>query len=170
MIKRQFDISTNKPTYYVDNRQYLQSRNMTQEQNRFNYLVSGKTNATPGTTAALNNTYAANGSYVTNKACGLTSHAAQVYYKPSNPRFGEQGAVSASSHTTRVKYDSVSNSSLVFRNTIGPATANALAYGVSEPGYTVKDIIGYPNKKTPKADKYTGQVKCCELKKFVNQI
>jgi hypothetical protein len=159
MIKRQFDLTTNKPTYYVDNRQYLESRNLTQDQNKFNFLIKGDATTTPGTRSALSNTYAANGSFVTNKSCGLSGHAAQVYYKPNNPQFGQQGAVTSSSHITRVKYDSVTNSSVLYSRTVGSALANALAYGVPEPGYTSKDIIGYPNINTPVIDKYTGKLK-----------
>lgn len=42
----------------------------------------------------------------------------------------------------------------------GKHTANALAYGVSSSGYTVKDKIGYPAPKTPTATR--GVVSACD--------
>jgi hypothetical protein len=72
-----------------------------------------------------------------------------IYYKPNNPGFAQQGAVSASERVARVKYNSITNSTAVYRNAFGLAVANALAYGVSENGYTVKDKIGYPTIKYP---------------------
>jgi len=94
---------------------------------------------------------------------------AAIYYKPNNPQFAQQGAVSSGALTSRIKYDSITNSSVVYRNALGLQVANALSYGVSENGYTIKDKIGYPNKKTPKVTS-TGVYKQCELKSFVNKI
>jgi hypothetical protein len=94
---------------------------------------------------------------------------APIYYKPNNPQFAQQGGVSSSSLTTRKKYDSITNSSAIYRNALGLQVANALAYGVSENGYTIKDKIGYPNKKTPNVTK-TGVYAPCGLKSFVHQI
>jgi hypothetical protein len=165
MIKRQFDITSNKPTYYVNNNQYLQSRNKTLAQNQYTFLVSGNTTAKPGTTSAMKNFYAANGT----SKCTFYGRV-PVYYKPNNSGFAQQGAVTSSSHITRVKFDSISNSSVIYRRTLGASIANVLAYGVQEPGYTVKDILGYPNKKTPVIDKYTGELKKCNLKKLSHEI
>jgi len=72
-----------------------------------------------------------------------------LYYKPNNYQFAQQGAVSASSLITRVKYNSITNSTVGYKNAYGTSVANALAYGVSDTGYTIKDKIGYPNKCTP---------------------
>jgi hypothetical protein len=94
---------------------------------------------------------------------------APIYYKPNNPQFAQQGAVSSSALTSRIKYDSITNSSAIYRNAYGLQVANALAYGVSENGYTIKDKIGYPNKKTPKVTS-TGVYAKCDLKSFVHQI
>jgi hypothetical protein len=94
---------------------------------------------------------------------------AAIYYKPNNPQFAQQGAVSSSALISRIKYDSITNSSAIYRNAYGLHVANALAYGVSENGYTIKDKIGYPNKKTPKVTS-TGVYKKCDLTSFVNQI
>ena len=83
-----------------------------------------------------------------------------VYYKPNNPQFAQQGAVSASSLITRKKYDSITHSSVLYRAAYGLQVANALAYGVSENGYTIKDKLGYPNKQTPIVTS-TGEYRKC---------
>uniref|UniRef100_A0A6C0D3B8 Uncharacterized protein n=1 Tax=viral metagenome TaxID=1070528 RepID=A0A6C0D3B8_9ZZZZ len=92
-----------------------------------------------------------------------------VYYKPNNPQFAQQGAVSSSSHITRRKYDSITHSSVLYRAAYGLQVANALAYGVSENGYTIKDKLGYPTKQTPMVTA-TGQYRKCGLTKFTHQI
>jgi hypothetical protein len=95
---------------------------------------------------------------------GLQSPYVTIYYKPNNPQFAQQGAVSASSHTVREKYNTITNNTDKYRKAYGLSVANALAYGVPENGYTWKDKIGYPNKKTPVISKYTGEMKKCENK------
>jgi hypothetical protein len=72
-----------------------------------------------------------------------------LYYKPSNSKFASQGGVDSSARLTRLKYDTVTNSANTFMTAYGKHTANALAYGVQSPGYTVKDKVGYPAAKTP---------------------
>ena len=95
---------------------------------------------------------------------GLQMPYVSVYYKPNNPQFAQQGAVSASSRTVREKYNVITNNTARYRDGYGIAVANALAYGVPENGYTIKDKIGYPNKKTPVISKFTGEMKKCELR------
>lgn len=94
---------------------------------------------------------------------GLQSPYVTIYYKPNNPQFAQQGAVSASSHTVREKYNTITNNTEKYRKAYGLSVANALAYGVPENGYTWKDKVGYPNKKTPVISKYTGEMKKCEI-------
>lgn len=72
-----------------------------------------------------------------------------LYYKPNNHKFAQQGAVSSSDRITRLKYESITNSAASYANALGLAVANALAYGVPQGGYTLKDRLGYPNKCTP---------------------
>jgi hypothetical protein len=86
----------------------------------------------------------------------------QVYYKPNNPQFAQQGAVTSSSLTARLKYMSVTNSTAAYRRALGAQVGDALAYGVPEYGYTVKDKIGYPNKVTPVVTS-TGVKEQCSL-------
>jgi len=95
---------------------------------------------------------------------GLQRPYVTIYYKPNNPQFAQQGAVTASSHTVREKYNAITNNTDKYRKAYGLSVANALAYGVPENGYTWKDKIGYPNKKTPVISKYTGEMKKCEYR------
>lgn len=94
---------------------------------------------------------------------GLQTPYVTIHYKPNNPQFAQQGAVSASSHTARERYNTITNNTVKYRNAYGLSVANALAYGVPENGYTIKDKIGYPNKQTPVISKYTGEMKKCEI-------
>ena len=92
---------------------------------------------------------------------GLTPTYTRVYYKPNNPQFAQQGAVTSSSLIARIKYNSITDSTVAYRNALGKAVGNALAYGVSEGGYTLKDKIGYPLTKTPKFSKYNDKIRIC---------
>ncbi len=83
-----------------------------------------------------------------------------LYYKPSNSKFASQGGVDSSARLTRLKYDTVTNSANSFMTAYGKHTANALAYGVQAPGYTIKDKIGYPALKTPTVNR--GEVTTCD--------
>ena len=100
---------------------------------------------------------------------GLHSSFTQIYYKPSNSQFAQQGAVSASSLIARLKYNSITNSTAIYQRAYGKSVANALAYGVSENGYTIKDKIGYPVKNTPTFT-ISGALKVCSLTKISNSI
>lgn len=92
-----------------------------------------------------------------------------IYYKPSNSKFSVQGAVSSGDLITRKKYDTITTVGSSYRSAFGEPTANALAYGVSSYGYTIKDKIGYPIKKTPVISK-SGDLLQCPVRKFVNII
>ena len=93
-----------------------------------------------------------------------------LHYKPNNPQFGQQGAVSSGDLITRRRYNSITNSAASYRNTLGQSVANALAYGVPANGYTIKDKIGYPLKQTPTFSKYSDEMKKCSVTTFVNKI
>ena len=92
-----------------------------------------------------------------------------LYYKPNNPQYGQQGAVSSSSRIQRLKYNSITDSAYSYQNAYGKNVANALAYGVPANGYTIKDKIGYPLKRTPKFNA-NGSVTCCVPTTFANII
>ena len=102
----------------------------------------------------------AQGSQASNMTANITSNYVSMNYKPNNPQFGQQGAVSSSTLVARKKYDTITTVGAKMKAAYGSATANALAYGVSDHQYTLKDRMGYPMKKTPVISKYTGQVIC----------
>ena len=86
-----------------------------------------------------------------------------LYYKPNNSQYAQQGAVSASSRITRLKYNTITTNASKYRNTLGESVGNALAYGVSDTTYTIKDKIGFPNKKTPQFVPHSGeQIPSCK--------
>jgi len=101
---------------------------------------------------------------------GIRPSYVKLFYKPNNPQFAQQGGVSASDLITRKKYNSITNSTAAYRTAFGGAVANALAYGVPSNGYTVKDKLGYPIKKTPTFSKYTDDMKQCPVTSFANAI
>jgi len=89
----------------------------------------------------------------------LIPNYSQVYYKPSNHQFATQGAVSSSDLIARKKYDNITNVGASFRSAFGKQTMNAIAYYSSDYGFTIKDKLGYPTKKTPVFTKYES---CCK--------
>ena len=93
-----------------------------------------------------------------------------VHYKPSNPGFATQGAVSSSDLITRRKYNTINTVAGSMRSAYGNHTASAVAYGVPAYGYTKKDKIGYPMKQTPTFSKYSNIMKKCSVRKFANAI
>ena len=80
-----------------------------------------------------------------------------LYYKPNNQAFGTQGAVDSSSYIHRAKYVAITNYAKTLKSAYGDAVANALAYGVSEHAYTVKDKIGFKKTAVPVIDS-TGNI------------
>ena len=128
----------NRPEHYSSASQYLHGRNKTFQQNQFNNLrIENPSNS-------AENVYASN----TIQYCGSEQYV-PVYYKPSNSKFANQGAVESSSRLVRLKYDTITDAGSKLRHAYGSQTANALSYGGPETGYTIKDKMGYPNKCTP---------------------
>jgi hypothetical protein len=85
----------------------------------------------------------------------------RVYYKPNNPQFAQQGAVTSGSKIARIRYDTITNSAASYRSAFGLHVSNALAYGVPANGYTIKDKLGYPNPNTPTVTT-TGEMRFCK--------
>ena len=139
----------NKP-YFTNSQQYLNNRNLSYEKNNYQYKD-------------LNNDFSYRSNNVTN--CSI-----DVHYKPSNQRFAIQGAASSSDLIARKKYNTITTVGDSYRTAFGNQTANALAYGVSDYGYTVKDKVGYPMKKTPTFTKYSDTMKICTVRKISNAI
>jgi hypothetical protein len=117
-------------------------------------------------------TYPANQNNLTNTVVtgtnvpGLSPSYVPIYYKPNNPQFGTQGAVSSSDLIARRKYDTITTVGSSFRSAYGNQTANALAYGSSQYGYTLKDKIGYPAKKVPTFASYSHAMRQCSTRKI----
>lgn len=88
--------------------------------------------------------------FYSDSSAGLKPPYVPIYYKPSNPQFANQGGVSSSNYVSKRRYDAITNNGEANRQAYGAAVANALAYSVPIPGYTLKDKIGYPNKLIPK--------------------
>ena len=163
MIRRKFD--TNNKTYYTSANQYLYSRNQTFSQNEYHNFRQGSATAKPGSTYTTDNKYSSN----TVSHCSTNStEYVPVYYKPNNSKFAEQGAVTSSNRLVRLKYDTITRSGVQFRAAYGTSVENALAYGVSENGYTIKDKIGFPVKKTPVFSKYSDKMNSCSQTGFVS--
>jgi len=80
---------------------------------------------------------------------GIGTPYVPLYYKPNNSKFATQGSVDASSRLSRLKYDTITKSANSYMTAYGKQTANALAYGVPGPSYSIKEKIGYPNIRTP---------------------
>jgi hypothetical protein len=90
-----------------------------------------------------------------------------LYYKPSNIIFGIQGPVDSSTYTHRVKLNEVTRNGYLTKSAFGSATANALAYGVSEQSYTLKDKVGFKLTATPIINP-DGSV--CSNRKFIYRM
>ena len=105
-----------------------------------------------------------------NKSPGLQPSYVPIYYKPNNSQFGTQGAVSSGDLITRKKYDAITTVASSFRSAYGNQTANALAYGTSQYGYTIKERTGYPSKVTPTFSKYSNVLSKCSVRKISQEI
>jgi len=90
----------------------------------------------------------------------------RVNYKPSNPQFASQGGVSASSAIARVKYNAITRDTALYNKAFGVTVTNSLAYGVPEAGYTIKDKIGYPLRKTPRFSPLSTAMQCSTCNKW----
>jgi hypothetical protein len=156
MIKK--NTSNISANYYTNSQQYLQSRSRTFSQNQYNYIKLGNPNAKPGDPLSQHNTYYPNSSFIAlDSSC---VYIPPVYYKPSNSEFASQGGVSSSERTLRKVYNTITTNASVYRKAYGSQVADALAYGVPTPGYTVKDTIGYPNTNVP-IIKPDGKLRSC---------
>jgi len=96
---------------------------------------------------------------------GIAPRYDVLYYKPSNITFGVQGSVDSSTYTHRSKFNAVNKGGYLSKSAYGDATANAMAYGVSEQPLTLKTTTGYNATKTPVINPITGQK--CDLNKFI---
>ena len=142
-------IRKNNPTqqqYYTSNQQYLNSRNLTYKQNQYKYI----SNISLPPTIDINT--------INITQCKTPK---QPTFKPNNPQFSQQGAVTSSSLVTRLKYDTITRVASTLIDKFGINTANALAYNTAFIGYTAKDKIGFPTKLTPVVKKYSNVMTSC---------
>lgn len=100
----------------------------------------------------------------------IKSNYIPIYYKPNNPQFGCQGAVTSGDFITRKKYDAITTSANTFRTAFGNQTAGAVAYGVPSYGYTLKDRVGFSNIKIPKLNKYNGSLGKCIISRQIRNM
>jgi len=121
---------------------------------------------TAGVYPSINTT--ASTTFGTVKSPALAPSYVPVYYKPSNYQYAEQGGVSSSSRTLRIKYNSI----MTTAGRTAPynmALANSVAYDVPVPDYpnTVKDKIGYKLTATPVVKEFGDNTKLDRCKKFI---
>lgn len=135
MIPKKFNATRNNDQYYTSTNQYLTSRNRTFTQNQYNFIHENDTYATPGFQPSC------------------------VYYKPNNHQFAQQGGVSASALTQRVKYDTVRTTTAPYRNGYG-AVASSLAYYEPVNGRLKKSGEAYPTRCTPLFTQTTSDIQC----------
>jgi hypothetical protein len=92
MIKKQFDLSTDKPKYYTDSRQYLNSRNRTYEQNNFHYIREGDITAVPGSSLSVSNIYTTNSTTDCKRYYISNDTLFNYQWVAGNPTFAETGS------------------------------------------------------------------------------
>lgn len=156
-----------KQNYCTSSTQYLYNRGLTFQQNSYFHVNSGDNTLEPGAPGSSNNIYGSNTGV---KICPQKPYNyIPIFYKPSNYKFGNQGAVTSSNRTLRKKYDTVTNATSTFRTAFGNQTTNALAYGVPEYGYTAKNVIGFPLIKCPVITP-AGKLKTCTRLRTIRNL
>lgn len=166
-----------KNNYSTSSQEYLHARNRTFQQNQFNYTVSGNRVAVPGTNATSQNVYRTQSEISSAiydpsgslSACTNMRHPfTNVYYKPNNSKFAQQGAVNSGSYLLRKKFDTITDNTVMYRKAYGNQVASAMGYGSAQGVYTYKDKIAFPVKKTPTFPSYikdtAGMQKCRDTK------
>lgn len=96
--------------------------------------------------------------YYSTISFGVKPQYVTVAYKPSNSQFAQQGGVSSSALISRKKYNTITTIGGSYYTPYGSQVANALAYGGTTPGYTIKDKKGFPNTNFPVVSKYTNKI------------
>lgn len=134
-----------KPNYNYNNKQYLNSRRKTFDQNQYTYASN-----TVDTTVNVTD-------------MSGVCHLKAVTYKPSNTQFATQGAVSAGDLIARIKYDNITNMGTKYRNAYGSSVARAYAYNVSNDVYNEKEKVGYRLTATPTFNPVNGTMKSCSI-------
>ena len=161
--KPNINSNPSKPKYYTSNKSYLESRCKSYDQRKYNFSGTVSDTIKPGSNDASNFAYRSNccpsnakcDTWSTvNSSCGSSAECSNfisdsslncVYYKPSNPKYAVQGAVSSSQRLLRQKVDSINlaaaNADPSNNNffQVGNSIGNAVAYSSrSETPFTIK--------------------------------
>jgi hypothetical protein len=137
--------STEIPTrkYCFDTKSYLKSRVLTYEQRLTGSRISGIDYVVSGTTQPIYPTDSSTGTQNRNSLdCSeICNQPITIIYKPNNPQYAQQGAVSSSSRLARLKLNSINKHANSLRSSFGDATANASKYNPSgNAPFTTKSI------------------------------
>ncbi len=92
MIKKQFDLSNDKATYYTDSRQYLNSRSKTYDQNNFHFFREGDVTAVPGSSQSISNIYTTNSTSDCKKYYITSDTSFNYQWVAGNPTFASTGS------------------------------------------------------------------------------
>jgi hypothetical protein len=164
MMPKKFNVAKNNDQYYSSTTQYLNSRNMTFQQNQYNYIRQGNNLSKPGSALAINNTYSANGLNHCATVANKTPYV-PVFYKPNNSQYATQGAVDSSARITRKIYDTLTTVGSKMRTPQGSTVSKSLAYKVPTGTFSYIKDSGkpFPTKVTPIINKYTGKLMKCQF-------
>ena len=106
-------VSKLNKSYYTTLQQYRENRCQTYEQRAFNFVSNAAyvPGAKPGSALALSNTYVANcqPNVVNYPGCRL------VVYKPNNPQYAQQGAVSSSTRMLKLNVTTIETNAASFK-------------------------------------------------------
>jgi hypothetical protein len=126
--------------YYTTLQQYRENRCQTYEQRAFNFVSNAAfvPGAKPGSALALSNTYVANcqPNIITNED-PLTNFSGcrLVVYKPNNPQYAQQGAVSSSTRMLKLNVTTIEKNAASFKkNAQGVKITTSNITSSSQPG------------------------------------
>ena len=131
---------TNAP-YCTTSKEYLSTRGKLFNQNQYHFLKAGDPLVKPGAPGSENNKYSVNNDG--NVYCSSNpNYYAPTQFKPNNYKFSQDGAVSSSSRTSRLNYNTITTNGDLYTKAYGSEVGNALAYGASSDAYTIKNKYG----------------------------
>ena len=126
--------------YYTTMQQYRENRCQTYDQRAFNFVSNAAfvPGAKPGSALALSNTYVANcqPNIITNED-PLTNFSGcrLVVYKPNNPQYAQQGAVSSSTRMLKLNVTTIETNAASFKkNAQGIKITTSNITSSSQPG------------------------------------
>jgi len=98
-----------KKDYYQTSYMRLFNRCQTFQQRQFNFIQEGNPAAKPGDPLSIGNLYVAqcNPNVLLDDPTGATKGCKRVYYKPNNPQFANEGAVSSSTQILKLNVDTI---------------------------------------------------------------